>query len=234
MIEPKLSERYTVHYQPIAGGTSNTLCAEVIEVESDGTAIFRGISDSRRLHCSIRYNPNGKSQRINVSERLKGNNHVSPIKINGIIKWEDKFEVHAYTVGWQTSTRLGTLKLNIPGIEGIRDSHKEGMKSSVHFEEQEDDLRLSCSFDRRNGTVKITADSHPLIESVKEIVYDDFNWFHDAYPFSGSSVGMRIGFKTNMKYDSTDFCSESEDFDNWGFSRRYEETITKNQNLNRF
>lgn len=227
MIEPKVSERYTVHYQPIAGGTTNTLCAEVIDVESDGSAVFRGISDSKRLHGSIRYNPNGKSKRISVSERLKGDKHISPIKINGIIRWKDYFEVHAYTVGWRTSTRLGKLKLNIPGIEGMRNGQKEGMESSIHFVNHED-LRLSCSFDHRNNIASMTVDDHPLIESVEEIPYDDLDWFHDAYPFSGSSVGVRIGFKTDMKYDSLDFNSEFDHFNKWTFCRQYGDERTKN------
>lgn len=227
MIEPKLSERYTVHYQPIAGGTTNTLCAEVINVESDGSAVFRGISDSKRLQGSIRYNPTGKSKRISVSERLKDNKHISPIKINGIVRWKYYFEIHAYTVGWRTSTKLGKLKLNIPGIEGMRNSQKKGMESSVHFEDHED-LQLSCSFDRSNNITTITVDRHPLIESVEEIPYDELDWFHDAYPFSGSSVGVRIGFKTDMEYDSLKFKSEFDHFNDWVFSRQYEEERTKN------
>lgn len=231
MIEPKLSERYTVHYQPIAGGTTNTLCAEVINVESDGSAVFRGISDSKRLHGSIRYNPNGKSKRISVSERLKDDKNISPIKINGIVRWKYYFEIHAYTVGWRTSTKLGNLKLNIPGIEGMRNGQKKGMESSIHFQDNED-LRLACSFDRRNNISSITVDDHPLIESVEEIPYDELNWFHEAYPFSGSSVGVRIGFKTDMQYDSLNFNSEFDHFTKWTFCRRYDdEKRTKNPEI---
>ena len=231
MIEPKVSERYTVHYQPIAGGTTNTLCAEVIEVEDDGTAVFRGISDSKRLHGSIRYNPHGESEQITVSEKLKDDKHIRPIKINGIIRWKDYFEIHAYTVGWKSSTKLGNLKLNVPGIEGIRNGQKKGMCASISFENHED-LRLTCSHDRRNDISTVTVDdSHPLIESVEEIPYDELNWFHKAYPFSGSSVGVRIGFKTDLNYESAEFRSEFKSFTNCAFTRRYHKNITHNQDF---
>jgi hypothetical protein len=204
IIEPEESERYTVHYQPIVVGTNNTLCAKGLKSKEDGTAVLRAVSDSRRLHSPIRYNPNGESEQISVSDRLKGNKHISPVKINGIIRWKSYFEIHAYTVGWRTSSKLGNLKLNIPGIDGMRNGQKKGMESSIHFEDNED-LRLVCSFDRRNNISSITVDDHPLIESVEEIPYDELNWFHEAYPFSGSSVGVRIGFKTDMQYDSLNF-----------------------------
>lgn len=230
MIEPKSSEKYTVHHQPIAGGTTKTLCAKALNVEEDGTTVFRGLSDSRRLHCTIRYDPNGESERITVSDKLNNGQHVSPIKINGIIRWKHYSEIHAYVVGWQTSSKLGKLKLNIPGIESIVNAKKKGMGSSIQFEEHED-LRLTCSFDQYENTTTVSVGSHPLIESVEEIPFDDLNWFHEAYPFSGSSLGVRIGLRTDIKYDSLDFYSEYDHFEEWLFSRRYDEGRTRNPDI---
>jgi len=96
------------------------------------------------------------------------------------------------------------------------------MESSIHFEDC-NNLRLVCSFDRRSNIATITVDNHSLIESVEEIPYDELSWFHEAYPFSGSSVGVRIGFNTDMQYDSLKFNSEFEHFDNWEFCRQYDE-----------
>lgn len=222
MIDPEVSERYTVHYQPIDGGTTNTLCAKVVNVEDDGTTVFRGVSDAKRLHGSIRYDPNGESEQITISDRLKKDKHISPIKVNGIIRWRNRFEIHAYTVGWRTSTKLGTLKLNIPGIEGMRNGQKKGMESEIRFEDDEP-LRLACSFDRKNNISSITVDDHPFIESVEKIPYDELNWFHDAYPFSGSSVGVRVGFKEDLEYKSLDFDSDFSHFTSWTFCRRYDQ-----------
>jgi hypothetical protein len=227
MIEPVPSERYTIHYQPIAGGTTNTMCVKAIKKEPDGTTIFRCISSSKRLQSSIRYEPNGTSKQITVSEKLKDNKHISPIKVNGIIRWQDYFEIHAYTVGWQTSTKLGKLALNIPGIEGVRNAQKKGMLATIEFEDSEDSC-ITCSYNRKNNIVNISVQEHPLLSSVSEIRYDDLDWFHNAYPFSDTSLGVRIGFKTDISYKLTRFIKEFEPFDYWSVSRRYEEQKTKN------
>jgi hypothetical protein len=222
------SERCSVHYQPFAGGTTNTMGAEVIRQDSDGTTVFKTVSDSKRLHGCIRYEPEDRSKKLSMSDKLKGGKHISPVKINGIIHWKSYFEIHIFTAGWQTSTDLGKVRLNIPGIEGMVSSTKpDGTTGIINLRDNRN-VKFSAWYKQKEKTPHISVQNHPQLEFVEPIDFDKFSWFHKAYPFSGTSLGIRLGFPADLVYESLNFNGVGQEFDRFITFKEYQESRTQN------
>lgn len=232
MINAQGSERYTIHYSPIAGGTTKTLSAEVISTDTDGTVIFRGLSDAGKLQTSIKYNPSGESQKLSISDKLTDGKHTSKIKIDGLIKWESPFEIHAHISGWRTSTKMGRLEVNIPGVGHMVNTQLDGMLAEVEFQEHISGLRMAFSYDHNSNRAKSSVRDHNLIDSVEEITFDQMSWYHDAYPFSGSSLGISVGFSKKLTYESKCVSDEYEHYSEHTITRQYDDQRTKNQDVN--
>lgn len=195
--------------------------AEVVRQDSDGASVFKTVSDAKRLHGCIRYEPEGKSKKLSMSDKLKDGKHVLPVKINGIIRWKSYFEIHIFTAGWQTSTNLGKVRLNIPGIEGMVDTTKpDGTTGIIKFKNCQN-LRFSAWYNRKERTPNISVENHPRLEVSEPIEFHDLPWFHEAYPFSGTSLGVRLGFSVDLAYESLNFKSVAQEFDRFNISRTY-------------
>lgn len=215
----KQSEKYTVYFQPYAGGTTKSLAAKAVSVQDDGSVIFRGISDRHRLFDSIRFNPDGRSEKISISDELKDGKHISDIKINGIFKWKNHYEIQIFASGWGMSSKNGTIRFQIPGKPSFSSCvGKNGDDYSIHFENAED-IDLSVWHDFKNSVSNINLSEHSAI-SVEELCYDNTDWFHDAYPLSSYPIGVRIGFNENPKFTTAERHKDSfSEYDEYVFSR---------------
>lgn len=193
-----VDNRYTIHYEPLAGGTTKTHCMKLIAIDCDAK-IFEPLC-SKSIHTSrLRYDPNGRSEILN--SKKNSNDYIAPIKVNGFIEWHSPYEIHIRSGGWYGSSALGHVTPSIPGIQGVNSVGSSPIEIKIEFKNHEPILTKHTN---KNNKTSIYVKKHPHITTVDEIVFDELEWFHNAYPFQTSQcVGVRIQMDTDkLVYDS--------------------------------